>query len=428
MAITVIVGAQWGDEGKGKLTDLLAADADVVVRYQGGNNAGHTVVVGRDQYKLHLIPSGILYPDTRCLMGDGTVIDPECLAQEHDDLTGRGVSCDNLHVSGNAHVIMPYHRLLDALQEDERGADSIGTTRRGIGPVYTDKTARDPVPVRMWDLLNKDSLRRRVDDQLAHKNVLLKALYDAEPVDVDAVVEEVWAHAEGISDHICDTRTLLFERIDAGDEIVMEGAQGTFLDLDYGTYPFVTSSHPVAGGACLGTGIGPTAIDRVIMVAKAYSTRVGSGPFPTEQDNEIGDLIRERGQEYGTTTGRPRRCGWLDGVALRTAARINGATSLGLTLLDVLDGFEKISVCTAYQIGGQSYTVVPSEVAKVSAAKPVFQTVNGWRDDVSEIRRFEDLPGAAREYVSLLEEIAGVPVEIISVGPAREQTIRHPIP
>ena len=425
MAVTVIVGAQWGDEGKGKLTDLLAAGADVVVRYQGGNNAGHTVVVDQEEYKLHLIPSGILYPESLCIMGDGTVIDPECLAQEYDGLTRRGISCDNLRISGNAHVIMPYHRLLDALQEDARGAASIGTTRRGIGPAYTDKTARDPIPVRMWDLLDKRLLRRRVEGQLAEKNTLLRTLYDAEPLEVEPIVEEVWGYAQGVAKHVCDTRALLFERIAAGDDIVMEGAQGTFLDLDYGTYPFVTSSHPVAGGACLGTGLGPTAIDSVLLVTKTYTTRVGSGPFPTEQDNEIGNLIRERGREYGTTTGRPRRCGWLDGVALKTAVRINGATSLGLTLLDVLDGLETVNVCTAYEIDGHRHIVVPSDASRLSEATPIYREMPGWCCDTTQVRKYEDLPQAARDYVSLLEEIAGVPASIVSVGPGREQTIRR---
>ncbi len=358
-------------------------------------------------------------------MGDGTVIDPECLAQEYDSLRQRGIPCDNLRISGNAHVIMPYHRLLDALQEDARGADNIGTTRRGIGPAYTDKTAREPLPVRMWDLLDKEQLRRRVEGQLKQKNVLLKALYDVEPLRVDEIVDEIWGYSRGVASHIGDTRTLLFQRMDAGDNIVMEGAQGTFLDLDYGTYPFVTSSHPVAGGACLGTGLGPTAIGAVMMVTKAYTTRVGRGPFPTEQDNEIGNLIRERGQEYGTTTGRPRRCGWLDGVALNTAVRINGATSIGLTLLDVLDCFDSVSVCTAYEIDGSQHTVVPADVARLSEVTPVYQQVPGWGCDLTGIRCYDDLPQAARDYVELLEQIAGVPANIISVGPGREQTIRR---
>ncbi len=309
MPCTVVVGAQWGDEGKGKITDLLAEQADVVIRYQGGSNAGHTVVVNGNTFKLHLIPSGILHDHVLSLMGDGTVIDPKCLAEEYQGLRERGVSCQGLRISGNAHVIMPYHIALDRFQEESRGKGVIGTTLRGIGPVYTDKAARMPQPVRMWDLLDKDVLRQRVAGQLAEKNKIIAALYGAEPLAVDAVVDEVWQYVPVFGDYITDIRPIVFEQMDRGARIVMEGAQGTFLDLDYGTYPFVTSSHPVSGGACLGSGVGPTAVDDVIIVNKAYMTRVGAGAFPTELDNETGQLIRERGKEYGTTTGRPRRCG-----------------------------------------------------------------------------------------------------------------------
>jgi len=422
MAVTVVVGAQWGDEGKGKVTDILAERADVVVRYQGGNNAGHTVVVGGEEYKLHLIPSGILHESTICIMGDGTVIDPECFATEHDGLRERGTSCDNLRVSGNAHVIMPYHRLLDALQEQSRGAGSIGTTKRGIGPVWT---ARKPMPVQCWDLLDKDVLTERVEGQLAEKNTILQGVYGADPLSVDAVVEEVWRYAATIGDHICDTREIVFEKMDAGAEIVLEGAQGTFLDLDYGTYPYVTSSHPVAGGACLGTGIGPTDIDEVIIISKAYSTRVGAGPFPTELKDPTGDLIRERGQEYGTTTGRPRRCGWLDGVALRTSARINSATSVALMLTDVLDAFDTISVCTEYEIDGRRYRYMPAGTEMLERAVPVYEQVPGWGLNLEAVSSWDDLPQATKDYVAFIEQVAGVPVCLVSVGPGREQSIRR---
>jgi len=425
MAVRIVVGTQWGDEGKGKVTDLLAEEADVVVRYQGGNNAGHTVVVGEEQYKLHLIPSGILHPDTLCLMADGTVIDPECLATEYRGLVERGISCENLRVSGNAHVIMPYHRLLDGLEEDARGGGSIGTTRRGIGPVYTDKTARKPLPVRMWDLLDKDALREHVSGQLAQKNVMLTALYGHKPLEIDDVVEEVWQFADEVSGCICDTRVLLYEKLAEGADILLEGAQGTFLDLDYGTYPYVTSSHPVAGGACLGTGVGPTAIDRVIIVAKGYSTRVGAGPFPTELDDEAGDIIRDRGQEYGTTTGRPRRCGWLDGVALRTSAQINGATDIALMLLDVLDVFATLKVCTAYEIEGVKHTIMPSNSELLRRATPICEELPGWQCSVSDVREYENLPAPARDYINHIEEISGVSVSLVSVGAGREQTIRR---
>jgi len=425
MAVTVVVGAQWGDEGKGKVTDILAERADVVVRYQGGNNAGHTVVVGGEEYKLHLIPSGILHESTLCIMGDGTVIDPECFATEHDGLRERGTSCDNLRVSGNAHVIMPYHRLLDALQEQARGAGSIGTTKRGIGPVYTDKTARKPMPVQCWDLLDKDVLTERVEGQLAEKNTILQGVYGADPLSVGDVVEEVWQYSGTIADHICDTRAIVFEKMDAGAEIVLEGAQGTFLDLDYGTYPYVTSSHPVAGGACLGTGIGPTDIDEVIIISKAYSTRVGAGPFPTELNDPTGDLIRERGQEYGTTTGRPRRCGWLDGVALRTSARINSATAVALMLTDVLDAFDTIKVCTEYEIDGRRSRYMPAGTEMLERAVPIYEQVPGWGCNLEAVSSWDDLPQATKDYVASIEDVAGVPVCLVSVGPGREQSIRR---
>lgn len=424
MSCTVIVGAQWGDEGKGKITDLLAEQVDVVVRYQGGNNAGHTVVVGGQTFKLHLIPSGILHERVLSLMADGTVIDPETLACEKQGLQARDVSCRGLRVSGNAHAIMPYHRLLDALQEESRGADCIGTTRRGIGPVYADKTARMPEPVRMWDLLEVDVLRQRVAGQLAEKNRLLHALYDHEPLAVEAVVEEVMQYVPVFAADITDTRTIVMEKLLEGAEILLEGAQGTFLDLDYGTYPFVTSSHPVAGGACLGTGVGPTAIDDVLIVCKAYNTRVGAGVFPTELANETGDLIRERGREYGTTTGRPRRCGWLDGVALRTSAYLNGATAIAVTLLDVLNTMETIEVCTTYRVGGRDLQFVPANQALLLEAEPVYETLPGWQTDISDCRRLEDLPANARGYVARMAELAGVPATLVSVGPARDATMR----
>lgn len=378
MSVKVVVGAQWGDEGKGKITDILAEGADVVVRYQGGSNAGHTVVAGGEEFKLHLIPSGILRDKVISVMGDGTVIDPASLMQEIEGLQARGISCKNLRISGCAHVIMPYHRLLDGLEEESRGVGGIGTTRRGIGPAYTDKTARMPRPVRMWDMLSAEVLRERITAQLAQKNVLLQSLYNHAPLKVEEVFEEVWEPAQRIHQYITDTRMILFEQLEAGANILFEGAQGTFLDLDYGTFPFVTSSHPVSGGACLGTGIGPTQIQDVFMVAKAYTTRVGAGAFPTEDKGEDGNQIRERGHEYGTTTGRPRRCGWLDLVVLKTSARINGATGIALTLLDVLDTFEKLPVCVAYEVDGKRYDMVPSDVDLLERVKPVYEEMPGW--------------------------------------------------
>jgi len=419
----VVVGAQWGDEGKGKITDLLAEQADVVVRYQGGSNAGHTVVVGGQTFKLHLIPSGILHDHVLSMMGDGTVIDPECLAGEYQGLRERGVSCQGLRISGNAHVIMPYHIVLDRLQEESRGKGTIGTTLRGIGPVYTDKAARMPQPVRMWDLLDKDALRRRVAGQLAEKNKIIAALYGADPLGLDDVVDEVSQYVPVFGGHIVDIRPLVFEQMAKDAKIIFEGAQGTYLDLDYGTYPFVTSSHPVAGAACLGTGVGPTAIDSVVIVNKAYMTRVGAGAFPTELDNETGNLIRERGHEYGTTTGRPRRCGWLDGVALRTSSRINGATHLAVTLLDVLNPFEKVAVCTEYRLGGQSLQVMPGNLDLLSEVEPVWEELPGWQAEVAHCRSLDELPANARGYVEFMSDLAGVPLKMVSVGPGREETI-----
>lgn len=423
MPCLVVVGAQWGDEGKGKITDLLAERADVVVRYQGGSNAGHTVVVNGETFKLHLIPSGILHDHVLSVMGDGTVIDPECLAGEYKGLRDRGVSCQGLRISGNAHVIMPYHVTLDRLQEQSRGKGIIGTTLRGIGPVYTDKTARTPHPVRMWDLLDKNILRERIAGQLKEKNRIIECLYDAAPLDVDECVEEVWQYVPVFADCITDIRPLMFDAMARDASIVFEGAQGTYLDLDYGTYPFVTSSHPVSGAACLGTGAGPTDIDEVVIVNKAYMTRVGAGAFPTEQDNETGNLIRERGKEYGTTTGRPRRCGWLDGVALRTSARINGATGLAVTLLDVLNPFEKISVCTGYKLRGETINIMPGNLDLLAEVEPVWEELPGWQSDIQQARSMSELPENARAYVDFMSDLAGVPLKMVSVGPGREETI-----
>lgn len=426
MSTVVVVGAQWGDEGKGKITDLLAESADMVVRYQGGNNAGHTVVVSGEEFKLHLIPSGILHPDCLCLMGEGTVVDPVVLAQEVAELKQRGVDCGNLRIGYNAHVIMPYHRLLDGITEDARGANKIGTTRRGIGPAYTDKTARMPVPVRFRDLGDAQRLKQLIADQLALKNQLLTQVYDHPPLDVDEVFKEVWAAAQQVSQYAADIRSLVQEAVAQDRRVVFEGAQGTFLDLDYGTYPFVTSSHPVAGGACLGTGIGPTAIDEVLMVGKAYTTRVGAGVFPTECEGLEGDKLRERGVEFGTTTGRPRRCGWLDGVVLRTAALLNGATGLAITKLDVLDDFEKLTVCVGYRLDDQVLDTVPSWPEDLERAEPVFAEMEGWQQPLSEVRSWEDLPPQAQAYVRRMEELAGVATRIISVGHSRHQTILQP--
>ncbi len=422
MAAKVVVGAQWGDEGKGKITDIMAENATAVVRYQGGNNAGHTVVVNDDTFKLHLIPSGILHPDTMCIMAAGTIIDPICMRDEIERLRERGIDCDNLRVSVNAHVIMPYHRLFDGLQEQSRGSKSIGTTKRGIGPTYTDKTARMPRSIRMADLLDDNRLWEMIDEQLAHKNVLLTELHGHDPLETREVYDEIAPALDVVRPHIADVRGDIRAALETG-ELVLEGAQGTFLDLDYGTYPYVTSSHPVAGGACLGTGVGPTEIDEVIAIVKAYTTRVGAGDFPTELLDETGERLRERGAEFGTTTGRPRRCGWLDGVALRTAAELNGATGIAITKLDVLDEEETIRIATAYEIDGERWERMPENLDLLGEVTPVYEEMPGWQVSLCEMTSLEDMPDEARRYIDRMAELAGCDIWGVSVGPARDQTI-----
>ncbi len=423
MGCVAIVGAQWGDEGKGKITDLLAERAAIVMRYQGGTNAGHTVRVGDITLKLHLVPSGILHEQVTCIMADGTVIDPIELAREVEELQKLGVSCENLLVSGNAHAIMPYHRLLDGLSEDVGGRRSLGTTRRGVGPAYTDKTARTPQSVRMWDLLDEAALRERIEDQLAVKNPIIQAVYGHEPLDAGEIFEQVWQAAQKIKRYIADIRPVVRQALAADALIILEGAQGTFLDLDYGTYPHVTSSHPVAGGACLGTGVPPKAIGSVILVAKAYTTRVGKGAFPTELEDKLADRIRERGGEYGTTTGRPRRCGWFDAVLVRAAVQINGADWLAVTKLDVLDGLNRVKVCVGYRYQGQVLEWPPGNLELMSEVEPVYEELPGWKDSTGGARSWDELPRNAKLYLERLEELVGARIGLVSVGPDREQTI-----
>lgn len=421
MSAVVVVGAQWGDEGKGKVTDFLAQKADVVVRHQGGANAGHTVVVGDRTFKLHLIPSGILYPDKLSVIANGVVVDPAILTQELEYLTGEGVDVQGLRVSTQAHVVMPYHKLMDALQEGRLGERKIGTTLRGIGPAYMDKAAR--TGIRMAELLDADRLRRRVAEQVAEKNRLL-AMYGAEPLDADRITEEYAAFGERLRPFLANTARIINDALDHDKNVLFEGAQGTLLDIDHGTYPYVTSSHPVAGGACIGAGVGPTRINQVYGVLKAYTSRVGDGPFPTELADAIGDDIRERGQEYGTTTGRPRRVGWLDGAALRQAARVNGMTGVVVTRLDVLDTFPELKISVGYRLpDGTVTTEFPDGAEALAQVRPVYETLPGWRTPTTEARRLEDLPPEARDYLDRIAEVTGVPVVMVSVGAERTRTI-----
>ncbi len=426
MSNAVVVGLQWGDEGKGKVTDILAPKSDIVVRYQGGNNAGHTVVSGDITLKLHLIPSGIMHENVTCLMGDGTVIDPIVLAGEVENLQSNGWSCENLRVSGNAHVILPYHIRMDEAQEQARGAAKIGTTMRGIGPAYCDKAQRMPEPVRVWDLLNRDRLAQRVKTQLAEKNAMFEHVYGVETMTLEEVIDPILPALAEFKDRVVDGRALVYDYMDRGCNVLFEGAQGTFLDLDHGTFPYVTSSHPIAGGACVGIGVGPKDIHQVVGVAKAYTTRVGAGIFITEQDNEAGDTIRERGREYGTTTGRPRRCGWLDAVVLRTSTRINGVTAIALTLVDVLDAFETLPVCVAYEVDGKRLEHVPSDQDALARAKPIYEELPGWKASTAEATCWDDLPENAKSYINAISDLTNTPIGLVGVGPDRAQTICLP--
>jgi adenylosuccinate synthase len=421
LANVVVIGAQWGDEGKGKITDLLSRSADIVVRYQGGVNAGHTVVVDDQTFKLHLIPSGILYPNTECIIGSGTVIDPKVLLEELDTLKDLNISTQNLFISSAAHVTMPYHRLIDQAAELQRGDHKIGTTGRGIGPTYADKSER--TGIRMLDLIDPEGLRSQLKWMIAHKNVLLEKLYDLPPLDLESVLEEYSGYAARLKPYVVDCSLTIYNAILRRRNILFEGAQGTLLDLDHGTYPYVTSSNPVAGGACVGTGVGPTMIDRVIGVAKAYTTRVGEGPFPTELNDETGELLCDRGAEFGTTTGRQRRCGWFDAVIGRYAVRINGMDCLAITKLDVLDALEEIKICVAYEIDGETCKDFPSNARLFARCKPIYETLPGWKQSTEQCRTLDDLPQAARDYLKFLAEIMDVPIAIVSLGADRDQTI-----
>ena len=417
----VVVGTQWGDEGKGKVIDLLSDTMQMVVRFQGGNNAGHTIVCDGETLKLHLIPSGILYPHIVPVIGNGVVINPAVLIEEMDHLAAIGVDAERLRISYNAHVILPFHENLDGMQDEGRGAASIGTTRRGIGPTYADKAAR--CGVRMQDMLDPDAFRVRVREAVEDKNRLFKCCYDAPPLDAEEVSAAYAAYADRLRPCLADTSMLIKRALREGGNVLFEGAQGLMLDLDHGTYPFVTSSNTVAGAACTGAGVGPRDIDEIMGVTKAYVTRVGAGPFPTEQDNEAGRAMQEVGMEFGTTTGRRRRCGWFDLVLLRYAVRVNTLSGLALTKLDVLSQFDTLPVCVAYRLGDEVLEEFPQIGCDFAACEPVYEELPGWKRDITGARRLEDLPLEARDYLDFISGKAGVPIDLVSVGPERHQTI-----
>jgi adenylosuccinate synthase len=421
MPASIVVGTQWGDEGKGKVTDYLADQMRFVVRYQGGNNAGHTVVAEGHLLKLHLVPSGILYPHLISVIADGVVVDPGVLLDEMDTLSGLGIDVSRLVVSGNAHLIMPYHLELEKVTERHLGKHALGTTKRGIGPAYADKAAR--IGLRLQDLFDPKIFREKLEVVLKEKNLLLTKIYNRLPLSAQTIVEDYRAYGERLRPHVADTSRLLYEGLRAGENVLFEGAQGTLLDLDHGTYPFVTSSNPVAGFALASAGVGPMEVDRVIGVTKAYVTRVGSGPFPTEDPGPDGERLGEAGKEFGTTTGRKRRCGWFDAVLVRYAARLNGLSEIFLTKLDVLSGFRAIKVCTGYVADGETFEDVPSHQSLFHRAQPVYEELEGWDESLSEARSFGNLPPAARKYVERLQDLAGVRIGVVSVGPAREQSL-----
>src|SRR5690554_2607379 len=422
MPVTVVIGSQWGDEGKGKVVDLLSRDVDIVARYQGGANAGHTICWGDETFVLHLVPSGIFHENVTCLIGNGVVIDPVAMMEEIGMIRDLGYQVDGrLLISHNAHLIMPYHKKIEEARERARDAGAIGTTGRGIGPAYVDKSAR--TGIRVVDLLDRDILRVKLKEAIQEKNAILRGIYDADELDVEHIIDEYVEFDKLIDPYVTDTSQYLGNALREGKRVLAEGAQGSLLDVDFGTYPFVTSSHPTVGGCCTGLGVPPTAIDRVIGIVKAYCTRVGNGPFPTELTDNIGDRLRRVGDEFGATTGRPRRCGWLDLVALRYTSMINGLTELAITKLDVLSGLDEIKVCTAYRYDGKESSRFPSEVQTLEKVEPIYETFEGWSEDTSGAQRLADLPAAAQNYLRFISEYLDVPISMVSIGPRRDQIV-----
>ena len=421
MAAVVVMGTQWGDEGKGKIVDYLAQQAETVVRYQGGSNAGHTVAVNGEEYKLRLLPSGILYKGTHNVIANGVVVDPEVMLQEMDAMEKRGIDVSGIRLSNRAHVVMPYHRLMDGLGEEARGAGKIGTTKRGIGPCYMDKDNR--IGIRVCDLMDKEEFEKRLRENLAIKNNELAKIYGHEPLNYEEILKEYEGYAERIRPYVCDTIALLNDEAAAGRKILFEGAQATMLDIDYGTYPYVTASHPISGGVGVGAGLAPKKIDKVVGVVKAYCTRVGEGPFPTEQLNAVGEKIREAGHEYGTVTGRPRRTGWLDACVVRYAGLLSGIDYMAITRLDILDGFDEIKMCTGYKYKGEILNEIPASLKVLAEVEPVYETFEGWKEDISKIRDYDKLPAKTKTYLERMAEVTGIKLGIVSVGPNRDETI-----
>jgi adenylosuccinate synthase len=417
----ILLGTQWGDEGKGRITDLLAANMDMVIRFQGGNNAGHTVIAGNEEFRLHHIPSGILYPQTLCVIGNGVVVNPGVLIEELEKLSQKKIKTDNLRISGNAHLVMPYHIVLDKAGDQILGKSKIGTTHKGIGPVYADKAYRSGI--RVQDLLDLKIFRTKLEESLKLKNLIIKNVYGLEPLEMEEIFENYKGYVSIIGKYITDTSFLVNNYLDLGKFVLFEGAQGTLLDIDHGTYPFVTSSPTIAGGACTGAGVGPKKISEIIGVAKAYTTRVGSGPFPTEVNEGMGDFLREKGHEYGTTTGRPRRCGWLDVPILRYSIMLNSIDKIALTKLDVLSGLDEIKICTGYEYEGQLYQEIPPHQTIMHNCKPVYISMKGWKEDITAVKDFLGLPQATKNYISEIEKLIKVPLSMISVGPERSQII-----